>query len=103
VFFRATTFSAAWAYLRALVGAAEGDGPPVTAYLTIHVQLALVVGTLAAVVPWREWLPQRNGWRAVSAAASFRLGIALAELTLFVGSLLSVAGGTYNPFIYFRF
>jgi alginate O-acetyltransferase complex protein AlgI len=103
VFFRATTIAGAGAYLAAMFGKASPHGSSPAEYLTIHVEVALFVGTLAAVIPWSDSLKPHDRWRQVSTTAGFRLGVALAEVGLFVGSLLSVASGTYNPFIYFRF
>ena len=89
VFFRADTLGHALRYLGAMFG---GGGPaPVLArsYLTLEVDAVLIVGLLLALTPFRLTLR--------------RLPAMAFEMAVFALSLLYVAAGTYNPFIYFRF
>lgn len=112
VFFRSDDFGQALAVLQSMAGWADGD--PVTtplAYYLTHTVLAAILVGAAASLPlgdglrrWRAAIrPRRpgSGWlgtlglpRAVQASAS---------LMLLGLSAVSIASGTYNPFIYFRF
>jgi alginate O-acetyltransferase complex protein AlgI len=104
VVFRTTSLGQAGAFISALAGFGVGR---VTAgdYLTRDVLLALLVG-LAACVPLGPWLHQRvllpGRWASLRSG-----GLAAAEfvgsLLVLAGSCLSLAGGTYQPFLYFRF
>ena len=87
VFFRAETLDAALHYLGVLAGGGGPDIVPARFYLTLEVQLALAAGALLALrtVP----LP--------------RVPAFAAQIAVLALSLLYVAAGTYNPFIYFRF
>lgn len=58
--------------------------------LNIIVLLAAIVGS----TPWVKKIREKNGVTALSC---------LASLCLLVFCIFSLAGGTYNPFIYFRF
>ena len=104
VLFRAETLSAAGHYYRALVGlGAPGDAFEVVSALTPSVVLALTAGIIGSTPVlgqlderWRTLLGNRGptilGWAGTCAVTA-----------LMVLSLLQVASGTYNPFIYFRF
>jgi alginate O-acetyltransferase complex protein AlgI len=87
VFFRAETFAAARHYLAAMSGAGGRDIVPARFYLTPEVLLALGAGLLLST--WSFHL------RRVPAFA--------VQTAVFAVSVLYVAAGTYNPFIYFRF
>ncbi len=87
VFFRAETFDAAMAYLAAMAGRGGQDAVPVRFFLTPELLIVFAAGVLLATRPPRlSRLPQ------------FAV-----QLAVFALSLLYVAAGTYNPFIYFRF
>ncbi|HEX8601192.1 MAG TPA: MBOAT family protein [Pseudoduganella sp.] len=98
VFFRADTLPHALGYIGVMfgMGAAQGEVPhPWQMYFGNSAMTALVIGVLLAI--WRGnpmlrapvllWHPLR----------------ATALLLCFVLCVVSLAAGTYNPFIYFRF
>jgi alginate O-acetyltransferase complex protein AlgI len=87
VFFRAETFHLALRYLKAMAGFGAAVPVPARFYLTPEIVLALAVGLLLAMVP----LTVR------------RVPALVTQTTVLALSLLYVAVGTYNPFIYFRF
>jgi alginate O-acetyltransferase complex protein AlgI len=102
VLFRVDTWGQARRYFRALFGfgAEPTAAMPLTHYLGVDVILALLAG-VAAAGPW--------GARAIS-AVNERLAIGRFEPARLLGLLLllgtatlSLAAGSYNPFIYFRF
>jgi alginate O-acetyltransferase complex protein AlgI len=114
VFFRAATFTQAKSFLATLfgLGSAAGADYTVAVYLHTDVMLALAAGVLfsAPLSP----LPQRL-YRGVLAAVRTRARLASTLEILFAGasaatyavllaaSAMMLAGGTHNPFIYFRF
>ena len=112
VFFRADDFPQALGHLRAMTGFGTGDG--IAHHVWMHLQpdvaLALVIGALAST-PYLAKLGQRllaqigslrGGTRGAFEAASGGL-ISAALYVILLLSIISVAGGNYNPFIYFRF
>jgi alginate O-acetyltransferase complex protein AlgI len=112
VFFRAETLPAALSYLSAMLGAspAAGAAYPLALYLDREVLLVLVLGLVGAA-PWiahsRQWLARhRERWRddrSVALELGFEWGrFAFLNLVL-LGCAMSLAAGTHNPFIYFRF
>ena len=105
VFFRADTFAAAAAMLRAMAGlaAAAPTAFQPAWYLTPEVLLAMSAGIVGAtpaigtITRWRENLTgvaRAGAWDALATAAL---------VIVLVGSIAQSAAGTYNPFIYFRF
>ncbi|HVP59250.1 MAG TPA: MBOAT family protein [Myxococcaceae bacterium] len=104
VLFRADTLAHGGWYLRALAGFGANDGPFETlSLLTPGVALALTAGVVGSA-PTVGQLAQ--DWRKrLGARAELVLGWAGngAVLALLLLSVLQVASGTYNPFIYFRF
>ena len=104
VLFRAPTLPAAGVYFRALAGfGARSDLVQLLSTLTPEVVLALTVGVIGST-PVLQQLRRRRarvGLELGSAGAGWlRDAAALGLLFL---SVLQVASGTYNPFIYFRF
>ena len=98
VFFRAETFTAAMSYLTAMAGRTGPMAVPSIYYLSIEVQVALAVAMVLAVRPLQA------RFAGVSpAAAAIRLPAVALQAAVLALSLLYVAAGTYNPFIYFRF
>ena len=87
VLFRAATLAAATGYLAAMFGKGGHDRVPLRYYLSPEVLLVLAVA-----MPLSVW------------SVTLRPAPALmVQTAVFVLSLLYVAAGTYNPFIYFRF
>ncbi|HEX8168852.1 MAG TPA: MBOAT family O-acyltransferase [Beijerinckiaceae bacterium] len=104
VLFRADGVAQAFAYLGAMAGGAEAPfAPPLQRFLGFDVLLALAAAAVGAG-PWGARLGRRaleglsGAWRALGSAAE--LGTLA---TLFALVAMSLAGGAYNPFIYFRF
>jgi alginate O-acetyltransferase complex protein AlgI len=109
VFFRADTLGAAAAFLKAMAGFGTAAPTPYTAawFLTPHVGSTLAAGIVlsAPVAPalarWRDRVltdrarPRAAWTMAAAATAGF--------VALLLGSIVQVAAGTYDPFIYFRF
>jgi alginate O-acetyltransferase complex protein AlgI len=104
VFFRADTLPHALGYLGAMFGLGQATGhvPALSLYFGADVLLALAAAFLA-VGPWGQALADRlsAGLRAVWPVVDmFRVATLAGILGLVT---LSLAGGAYNPFIYFRF
>ncbi len=96
VFFRADTLGAAVAYLGAMFG---GSGATTALDLVTRRALpALVLGALGSL-PILPWLKRTRLANSVPGEATS----SLACLALLLISMAMLAGGTYNPFIYFRF
>ena len=112
VFFRADDLSQALGHLRAMAGFGSGDG--IAHHVWLHLQpdvaLALIIGAVGST-PYLANL----GQRIVAYAGSLRSGrrelldaaggglMSAALYVMLLLSVLSIAGGNYNPFIYFRF
>jgi alginate O-acetyltransferase complex protein AlgI len=112
VFFRADTVEQALRHVQAMAGFGSGNGVAYHVWLYLHqdVALALIIGVVAATPflarlgqrtvavagrPYegdRKELPPLAGWCAVAGL--------YAVLLL---SAISIASGSYSPFIYFRF
>jgi len=106
VLFRATDLSHAATMMRALIGYGAAASPGFGEYTFFgeyapaSVLTALAVGA-AASVPWdglRRRLPDTGPAAALASTAAMA-----ALATLLIVSAASLATGTYNPFIYFRF
>ena len=116
VFFRSETLAYAFSYLKAMFGFGSGNGvlyyPAL--FLEKDVIFFMVIG-IAGSIPLfprlKEWYDKSvSRWEEQERKAmvrTFRTGFAIVyNLYLVVVLLLSVmvmAAGTYNPFIYFRF
>ncbi len=120
VFFRATSMDQAIGIVRALAFLPEGDGLvrygelTVTAAaanpLALHTDLLTWVALLAGAIGSTPWLPTLSAWHATleqrGRVVTFRALDALGSVLLLLVFLLcamEMAGGSYNPFIYFRF
>jgi alginate O-acetyltransferase complex protein AlgI len=90
--FRAEDFNETGTVLKAMLGQGASGGVEVSAILAT----ALVVGGIAAVCP------REVGTLTMPASVSIPVRQAVC-LLLLVLSAASLAAGTYNPFIYFRF
>jgi alginate O-acetyltransferase complex protein AlgI len=100
VFFRAETFTGALSYLAAMFGRGGPAAVLPMYYLSLEVQIALVVAAFLATRPLQSRLIDVARTAAGPALRAPAVAVQAAVLAL---SLLYVAAGTYNPFIYFRF
>lgn len=102
VLFRADTMEAAGYYYRALLGVGTGSVavPPLSRFLGVDVVIAIVAGVIASGPLGQRWVSMIG---SASRVGEVRIGqlVGLAALICLV--TLSLAGGAYNPFIYFRF
>ncbi len=109
VFFRADTLTHAMLFLKAMAGLGAGAPTPYATawFLTPVVWLSLLAGiVLSAPVAPRlaQWRDRVVGDGARPAAAWSMAAAASAGFTiLLLASIIQVAAGTYDPFIYFRF
>jgi len=110
VFFRVDRLPDALTFLSALAGFGHGSAAVWNAerYLTGHVIAMLIVGVIAAtpVVPAIVSRLQHAQTALPFAAPAPRLALDVADAALFLillASVSSLAAGTFNPFIYFRF
>ncbi|MBW2273000.1 MAG: MBOAT family protein [Deltaproteobacteria bacterium] len=107
VFFRAESMPAALSYLRAMLGmgSAAGAAHPLALYLDRELVLVLLLGLLGAT-PWIAHLKRRLAGRGEWSRA-LELGYGWGRFAflngVLLGSAMSLAAGTHNPFIYFRF
>ncbi|MDT5060997.1 MAG: alginate O-acetyltransferase complex protein AlgI [Acidobacteriota bacterium] len=112
VFFRAETFSQAFAFLKAMTGIMHGGEIEynLSLYLNSELLLALIAGILCSMplIPLlRRWQERfMNGLKGAT-KIPFELCIQLVNLValvmIFLASIAFSAAGTYSPFIYFRF
>lgn len=112
VLFRSETFSQALAFYAALIGIPHDGIMPfnVDMYLTRDVLLAIVIGAIFScpLVPWcTQWQDKAMQELSVPWGHAFHLGYSAAKLSVLLAvafwSVVSLSGGSYNPFIYFRF
>jgi alginate O-acetyltransferase complex protein AlgI len=98
VLFRAETLTHAGGYLRSLCGTGgQSLLYPVERYATPTVIAALATGVVLATLPMQEIMLRIARGSALRAAGNAML------LVLLALSMLGIAGGAYNPFIYYRF
>ncbi len=102
VLFRADTLGAAMHYFGAMIGfgASSPEVPPLRRFLGIDVVLALMAGILASG-PSGDRLLTSLG--SVLRVGKVQVGQLAGIVVLFGLAVLCLAGGAYNPFIYFRF
>ena len=106
VLFRAEDFLHAARYAAALVGLRGAPGAPAALFATPLVVTALSVGALGSLPLWPAVARRR---RALVAAGrlgldrALEVGRTLAFLAVLAAALVQLAGGSYSPFIYFRF
>jgi alginate O-acetyltransferase complex protein AlgI len=114
VLFKAVSLPQALAFLGAMVGLGQGLGIRYSPALYLNVQVTgiLTAGLLAGlpVLPWlarwRERLSlalEKRGGLALIVEPVFAFVPVLALGFLLLVSAMFLAGGTYNPFIYYRF
>jgi len=109
VLFRADGVAQIEAMLGAMVGLGAGGGGEYHAglYLTPRLVVAMMLGAVAAcpIVPW--WHRRRRALLAEARGAALETSHALATVAavaaLLLASLATLAAGTHQPFLYFRF
>jgi alginate O-acetyltransferase complex protein AlgI len=111
VLFRANSYAEAHHFFLALFGLGHAPAAqPLARYLTNESIWALAFGIPFCGPLW-GWINHTCARLGQATPASFRTGVqvfgAVLELVLVIGLLLIsaiwLAGGTYNPFIYYRF
>jgi alginate O-acetyltransferase complex protein AlgI len=111
VLFRAETFTEAEHYFLTLCGLGHAVTPqPLVRYVTNESLWAIALGIPFCGPLW-GWIKTTCQRLGQATPASCRIGVqifgSVLETVLIVGLLLIsalwLAGGTYNPFIYFRF
>jgi alginate O-acetyltransferase complex protein AlgI len=112
VFFRAERMTAALSYLGAMLGASSAAAAthPLALYLDREIVLVLLLALLGAT-PWsvrlEQWLARRRTSGRGEGPGALELGYGWARFAflnlVLVGCAMSLAAGTHNPFIYFRF
>jgi len=102
VFFRADSLSSSGYYLAAMFGFGPDTAfaPPLGRFLGWDVIVAMFFGVLIAA-PYGARLARAIASR--TEVGSLQIGSISGMVVLFVLITLSLAGGAYNPFIYFRF
>jgi alginate O-acetyltransferase complex protein AlgI len=110
VFFRCDTFAHALGYLGAMfgLGGATAAALPIARYASPSVWTVIVAGAVFAVLrpPGVRSLAPRwrpDAARYAAGGALMQAGVSFACLVLLVLSALTLATGSFNPFIYFRF
>jgi alginate O-acetyltransferase complex protein AlgI len=111
VLFRADGISHAAFYIRAMLGGATGDPllAPVAAILPASTLAAMLAGAAISAIPWpsqsalRDRLQSATGGGRIFGDAAPTLATLAIALGLGGLSTISLAAGTYSPFIYFRF
>ncbi|MFP8879139.1 MAG: MBOAT family O-acyltransferase [Myxococcota bacterium] len=106
VIFRSDSLSYAFDYLLAIVGLGAGDGLShhVGLYLRANVVLVLAIAVLGSTPLFAavgRWSAERARSGASVALIRGSVVVGIGAMLLFVG--MSLAAGTHNPFIYFRF
>jgi alginate O-acetyltransferase complex protein AlgI len=105
VFFRAASLPEAWSFLYAMVGLSPASGieHPIALYLDAQTLLAVTVGIVAST----PVLTTVKRWRDDLSFRGSEIGASVIEVTgqalILMTSVMLLAAGTYNPFIYFRF
>ncbi len=110
VFFRADSLTQATSFLKAMAGFTQGTGLEWHAgiFLNTKVILVLIIAIIgsAPIIPfirdWREARLARNGGLAMGPGVDALVGLVITPLLLLL-SVMSLASGTHNPFIYFQF
>jgi alginate O-acetyltransferase complex protein AlgI len=105
VLFRSPTLAHALTYVVAMVGRSAAVGSAMDALRSLEPLQALAV--VAGIVGSAPWVARLDAWRPAAAhplaSLTLRCTATAALVLVFGASLLALAAGTYNPFIYFRF
>jgi alginate O-acetyltransferase complex protein AlgI len=111
VLFRANTFPEAASYFAALFGHGQpAHAQPLARYTSHEAIWAIGFGVLFSFFPWNRFklfCAQQSGKLPSTAGTAVGAAGSLVEIIIVLALLLIsaawLAGGTYNPFIYFRF
>jgi alginate O-acetyltransferase complex protein AlgI len=112
VLFRADSLDHAIHFMGTMVGAGESVSltNPLGRYLTPSTCAALVAAVLICAVHWPserqlQYAARKlvGGFRPLTIDSAISIGFSSVALSLGLLSAFSLATGTYNPFIYFRF
>jgi alginate O-acetyltransferase complex protein AlgI len=100
VFFRADSLEDSGSVLKALIGLNHNSGGLPQDLFNLKLTTAFLIGVLAStpVIPWFAGRSPHTSGHAL-----IRMGTAAFVLLTFWLSVFSLAAGTHNPFIYFRF
>ncbi len=105
VLFRADDLPHALAYLSSMAGRSTASGGTQEALLSLEPPQALAL--IAGIVGSAPWSARLREWRQALAhplaSLTFTCADTAAHVLVFAASVLVLAAGTYNPFIYFRF
>ncbi len=104
VWFRARDLDHALAFFGSLAGFHGISGLSVATHVVLHPATitAMIAGALLATIDFDIWRVLRRLFSRF-ARPVYALGDAAAIMTFFALSILSVAAGSYSPFLYFRF
>jgi alginate O-acetyltransferase complex protein AlgI len=109
VFFRSESLSHAIAYLGSMINVTDADGIKyfTLLYFDLKTVIILIMGCILAT-PIASWVATRLQKRIISPKFSHLQPILYGSyysllVSLFLISAASLAAGTYNPFIYYRF
>jgi alginate O-acetyltransferase complex protein AlgI len=108
VFFRSDSMPQAWTMLRALAGAGQARASLDGSWWNLvdpATGLAVALAITLAVLPFADWSERLRARLAAhrGRAFAFEMSAVGAYAVLFLASVASLASGSYNPFIYFRF
>jgi len=112
VFFRTDTLSHALFFLKTMVGFVEGTDLEyhVSLYLNFEVVLAILFGMIVSTPvlsklskPYDEQIASNSHARNFTTNAILSSLVGLSLAFIFLTSIMKLAAGTYNPFIYFQF
>lgn len=112
VFFRADSLTQARAFLKALLGFAQGSGVAFHTGLYLNTELLLVLfigllGSLPLAPALSRWINRSSDEAETQAVTGLAVFGKTAELlfliAVFLYATMLIAAGTYSPFIYFRF
>jgi alginate O-acetyltransferase complex protein AlgI len=102
VFFRANDLAHSAGYFKAMFGFSHPVPGfyQVMAYMSPEFMLTLLAAILGSMplMPWLAEAFDRRGWHL-----SRQMLVTVALLAVFLWSVMKLAAGTHNPFIYFRF
>jgi alginate O-acetyltransferase complex protein AlgI len=111
VFFRSDTMIIALRYIGTMFGMDNSNGPErlISEFIQIDVIIAIIIGCIASInIPKIvnkiiTLKAKQQPRRKHTIFTIYKSIIMLLTLLLFVMSIMSLANGYYNPFIYFRF